>query len=329
MADKILVTGGAGYIGSVLVPDLLNNGYNVTVVDLMMYGKDTLPNHPNLQIIKTDIRDTAIKKVLEDIDVVYHLAGVSNDPGQGIDSKTGMEINYLATEQIFSYCEQLNVKGFIYPSSCSVYGESNEDIINENSKVNPLTNYAKCKVLCEETILKSKKSSLTKIILRPATVYGVSPRQRFDLLINGFVNEAFNKKVIQVKGAQRIRPTLHINDLVSLYTKLLNLPSSIVDGQIFNVAFENRTINQNAQMIADLVSNDVKLNLTEGKDYRSYKVDSNKLTDVLKFKPTSSVLQGAQQLLKQFESNKYTNSFTNSIYHNKLRQPQYLMESIS
>ncbi|MDZ4481523.1 SDR family oxidoreductase [Bacillus cereus] len=319
------MTGGAGYIGSVLVSSLLNKGYKVTVVDLMIYGENTLRSHPNLTILNMDIRDSAIKKVLEDIDVVFHLAGVSNDPGQGIDSKTGLEINYYATERIFSYCEELNIKKFIYPSSCSIYGEASKAVVDENSIPNPLTSYAKCKVLCEKTILKSKKSSLTKVIIRPATVYGISPRQRFDLLVNGFVNEAFNKRVIQVKGPKRIRPTVHINDLVSLYTELLDMPSTLIDGQVFNVAFENRTVRKTAEIIADLIGQDVSLNLLEGNDCRSYQVDSSKLTDIIKFKPKSTILNGAQEIINQFNSNRYTESFTNSLYHNRLRQPLYLV----
>lgn len=324
MVDNILVTGGAGYIGTVLVHKLLNKGYKVNVADLLIYGDENLQEHPNLKVYKIDIRDKDIKRLIEEADVVFHLAGVSNDPGQGLEPKTGRDINYLCTERIVSYCETLNVKRLIYPSSCSVYGKSDLNIVNEQSIVNPLTEYAICKVLSEETILRNSNSSLVRTIIRPATVYGVSPRQRFDLMVNSFVNEAYNLNLIKVKGPNRIRPSIHIDDLVSLYLKLLDTPASIIDKQIFNAAYENYSVMKKAQIIAELVSEKVQIEILDGEDQRTYKVDTSKLTSLIGFRPRWNIVKGSHELLYEFYNGKYADSFTNSKYYNKLRQPQYL-----
>lgn len=324
MVKTVLVTGGAGYTGSVLVLALLAKGYRVKVVDLLIYGGDTLPPHPLLEIYQMDIRDPSIAPLLENVDVVFHLAGVSNDPGEGLEPEVGYQINLHAVEPLVRMCKERGVKKFIYPSSCSVYGQATEEVVTEESAIQPLTAYAECKAKCEEIILSHQSESFCCTILRPATVCGVSPRQRFDLLANGFVNEAYFKRVIHVRGAERVRPGVHILDLVDLYVKLIEIPAHKINGQVFNVAFENKKVVDIAHAIAAVVGDDVQVRIQTGNDRRSYNVDSGKLQRELGFLPRRNTADAVHDLLFAMGRGKFADTFTSTKYHNKYRQPLYL-----
>ncbi|MFD1708571.1 NAD-dependent epimerase/dehydratase family protein [Siminovitchia sediminis] len=324
MGPTILVSGGAGYTGSMLVMALLNKGYRVKVVDLMIYGREILPKHPLLEVYKMDIRDSKLVSLLFDVDVVFHLAGVSNDPGEGLEPEIGYQINVEAVESLVNMCNDMGVKKLFYPSSCSVYGNATEKIVTEESIVHPLTIYAECKARCEEIILKNRSNSLCCTILRPATVCGVSLRQRFDLLVNSIVKEAYFKHEINVSGPYRIRPGVNILDLVDLYLKLIELPAHQINGQIFNVAFENQKIRDIACSIATLVGEDVDINIIKGEDKRSYQVSSKKLQKIIGFHPKKTTKDAVTDLLYAMTKGKFDDALTSSQYYNRKRQPLYL-----
>lgn len=297
----VLITGGVGYIGTVLVNKLLKNDYKVKVIDLMIYDNKLDINNANLKAYKMDIRENNIDNLLKGVDVVIHLASISIDPGYGVSDQTGYEINYEATKNLFEKCKKYKVKRFIYPSSCSVYGISEEDNITEDSKINPLTNYAKCKVLCEDYLLNNSTSEMTTIILRPATVYGFSPRQRFDLLINKMVCEGFVEGRIRVSNGECIRPNIYIEELVNVYLELISVPSKLVHKEIFNVAQNNKKVFDIANEVKNLIGKSVELIIKDDKcDDRSYFVNSNKIENIIRFEPQNFTL-GIENLLKKIK----------------------------
>ena len=192
---KILITGGSGYVGSALTPHLLAEGYNVTVFDLMIYGDDVIKNHENLTVIKGDIRNLdLLKTVIPGNDVVIHLACISNDPSFDLNPKLGKSINLEAFEPLVQISKDNSIKRFIYASSSSVYGLKNEKNVHEKMKLEPLTDYSKFKADCEKILQKYNSSNFTTTIVRPATVCGYAPRQRFDLIVNILTNLAYHKK---------------------------------------------------------------------------------------------------------------------------------------
>ena len=189
---KIFITGGAGYVGSALTPHLLAKGYKVTVFDLMIYGDDLIKNHENLTLIKGDIRDLELlKKVIPGNDVVIHLACISNDPSFELNPKLGKSINLDAFEPLVQISKENSIKRFIYASSSSVYGLKDEKNVHEKMKLEPLTDYSKFKVDCENILQKYNSSNFTTTIIRPATVCGYAPRQRLDVIVNILTNLAW------------------------------------------------------------------------------------------------------------------------------------------
>src|SRR3989338_7420146 len=222
---SVLVTGGAGYVGSVLVPKLLKNGYQVKVVDLYIYGEavlDQVKDHPNLKQIKGDIRDKALlAKELIGVDAVIHLACISNDPSYELNPDLGKSINYDAMVNLVDISKKAGIKRFIYASSSSVYGIKEEENVTEDLPLEPLTDYSKYKALGEEYLLKQRDPDFVVLILRPATVCGYSPRLRLDLSVNILTNHAVNKSKITVFGGEQKRPNIHIDDITDLYVKTL------------------------------------------------------------------------------------------------------------
>lgn len=321
----ILVTGGAGYIGSMLVQRLLLEGYKVRVIDLFMYGK-TLQEHPNLSVIKMDIRNPEVFDLLDDSYVVFHFAGVSNDPGYGLSRETGRQINLDLFEPLLKESKRRGVERFIFPSSCSVYGNTSDQIVTELTPVQPLTEYAYCKVKCEEMIYQYADDTFCCPIVRPATVCGVSNRQRFDLLVNSFVNEAYFRKKIEIKDSKRIRPSIHIQDLISCYLTLLEAKPEKINRQVYNLAFENRTVLETAELVKKTLDNKVSIEMlfSPGWDKRSYAVSSQKWITSMNFKLAHTVADAVNELRDALNQQRFKDTFTNSLYHNRLRQPQFL-----
>lgn len=332
---NILITGGMGYIGSQLVYELLKDERNfIYIVDLMIY-KNKLPlNKNNLKVIKDDIRGESCRNILKQgIDIVYHFAGVSNDPGNGITPEEGMDINYNATINLYKDCLKFGVKRFIYPSSCSVYGRQNIDegdtaiYLNENSNVNPITNYAIAKRKVENYILQNNlNTNMCVTIVRPATVYGWSYRQRFDLIVNKSIAEIYYKKSVTVSDKRNIRPTIHIKDLIDLYILLSIVEIKKINNEIFNLAYDNLSIENICEKIFEELDINVKIHEKKEKESRSYYVTSEKVEKVLGFKRRFSLEHGIREMKQSLLNCEFDDIDINRNYFNRLCQPIYFAE---
>ncbi|MCS6815575.1 MAG: NAD-dependent epimerase/dehydratase, partial [Cyanobacteria bacterium] len=249
--QQVLVTGGAGYVGAVLVPKLLKAGYRVKVIDLYIYGEhvlDAVKDHPGLEQIKGDIRDRALlEKIMPGCDAVIHLACISNDPSFELNPDLGKSINYDAFFNLVDVAKASGVKRFIYASSSSVYGIKETENVTEDLELQPLTDYSKYKALCEDVLLSKREPGFVTLILRPATVCGYSPRLRLDLTVNILTNHAVNNGKITVFGGTQKRPNIHIEDMTDLYVKCLAYPDEAIDGKIFNAGYENHTVMEIAE----------------------------------------------------------------------------------
>ncbi len=318
---NILVTGGAGYVGSVLVPQMIRVGYNVTVLDLYLYGEDVLSEvkgNSNLKEIKGDIRDQSVlKKALEGQDAVIHLACISNDPSYELNPDLGKSINYDAFVRLVPMAKEAGVKRFIYASSSSVYGIKEEENVTENLPLQPLTDYSKFKALCEEELLKYKSDDFCVLILRPATVCGYAPRLRLDLTVNILTNHAVQNKKIKVFGGNQRRPNIHIKDICDLYIKSLNYPSDKINGKIFNAGYENHKVTEIADMVRNIIDPEgILIETTPTDDNRSYHISSGKIKEELGFEPTHTIEDAIQDLKLAFDSGKILNSMTEKRYYN-------------
>jgi len=314
---KIFITGGAGYIGSKLVPKLLESGYEVTVLDLMIYGENVLDNHKKLKKIKGDIRNkNLLEKIIPGHDAVLHLACISNDPSFELNPSLGKSINYDAFEPLVKVSVESKVNRFIYASSSSVYGIKKEKMVNETMSLEPLTDYSKFKADCEKILLKYQSDNFITTIIRPATVCGYAPRQRFDLVVNILTNLAYNKREIKVFGGKQLRPNIHISDMVNAYLMVLEAPKNLISGEIFNVGYDNQSVDVIAQTVKKVVGSDVKIVNVQSNDDRSYHISSSKVETVLNFKPNFTVEDAVIDLTKAFEKKLLPNSLDDEKYFN-------------
>ncbi len=316
----VLVTGGAGYVGSVLVPKLLDAGYRVKVLDLYIYGDDVLSAvkiNSKLEEIKGDMRDTALlKKILPGCDAVIHLACISNDPSFELDPSLGKSINYDCFPDLVKISKQSGVKRFVYASSSSVYGVKDEPNVNETLSLEPLTDYSKYKALCEEILLKERSPGFTTLIIRPATVCGYSPRLRLDLTVNILTNHAVNNKKIKVLGGNQMRPNIHIEDMAELYIKTLEWPSEKIDGKIYNAGYDNHKVMEIAQMVREAVGEDVTIYTEPTDDNRSYHISSEKIKRELGFAPKRTISDAIRDLLSAFKAGLIPDSMNAPRYYN-------------
>jgi nucleoside-diphosphate-sugar epimerase len=319
----ILVTGGAGYVGCVLVPKLLAAGYRVVVYDLMLFGSKGLPTHPNLRVIKGDLRDTAsYRAVAQEANGVIHLACISNDPSFELDPELSKSINYDCFEPMVLASKQAGVRRFIYASTSSVYGVSDDPNVTEEHPLVPLTDYNKYKGLCEPILLRHQSQDFTTVILRPATVCGYSPRTRLDLSVNILTNHAVNRGVITVFGGAQKRPNIHIEDIAELYQLMLELPDQLIAGQIFNAAYQNHTILELAQIVRKVVEEEmpekgpIQIQTTPSNDLRSYHVSSRKIAEKIGYVPKRSIEDAVRDLCSAFKAGKLQNSFDDEQYFN-------------
>lgn len=287
--NTVLVTGGAGYVGAVLVPKLLNKGYRVKVLDLYIYGEhvlDAVKDYPNLQQIKGDIRDRKLlDRIIPGCDAVIHLACISNDPSFELDPQLGKSINYDAFLGLVNVSKESGVHRFIFASSSSVYGIKEEQNVTEDLPLQPLTDYSKYKALCEEVLLRERGPGFVTLILRPATVCGYSPRLRLDLTVNILTNHAVSNRLIKVFGGQQMRPNIHIKDMAALYVQALEWPGEKIDGCIFNAGYENLRVAEIAKMVREVVGPEVQIVTTPTDDNRSYHISSEKIRRELGFVP--------------------------------------------
>lgn len=320
---KVLVTGGAGYVGCVLVPKLLDAGYEVIVYDLMLFGSDGLPAHPNLRVVKGDIRDTeSFKQELEGVDSVIHLACISNDTRFELDPDLGKSINYDCFEPMVVASKAAGVRRFIYASTSSVYGVSDAPEVTEEHPLVPLTDYNKFKGLCEPILLRYQSPDFTTVIIRPATVCGYSPRMRFDLTVNILTNHAVNKGKITVFGGKQQRPNIHVDDIAELYVKLLELPDEMIAGETFNAGYQNHTVSELAEMVRKVVEEEIperapiQIETTASDDPRSYHVSSRKIAEKLGYVPKRSVEDAVRDLCRAFKAGKLPGSLEDDRYIN-------------
>ena len=315
--NKIFITGGAGYVGAVLVPNLLDNGYVVTVLDLMIYGENVLPSHPNLNAVKGDIRDQALlQKLLPGHDAVIHLACISNDPSFELNPDLGKSINLDAFQPLVEISKSCSVKRFIYASSSSVYGIKDEPNVHEEMVLEPLTDYSQFKADCEKILAEYQSDDFTTVTIRPATVCGYSPRQRLDVVVNILTNLAYHKREISVFGGDQLRPNIHIADMVEAYLVLLKAPKEKIAGKIFNAGYENQPVTQLAETVQSVVGQDVKLVTTPSDDNRSYHISSQKIRAELGFEATHTIREAVEDLCAAFDNNLLSDSLENEMYYN-------------
>ncbi len=322
----ILVTGGAGYVGAVLTPLLLEAGYNVRVLDLFIYGEhvlDGVKNHPGLTLIKGDIRDQALlRRSLPGTDAVIHLACISNDPSYELDPTLARTINYDAFMPLVDIAKDSGVRRFIYASSSSVYGIKDEPNVTEDLPLQPLTDYSKFKALCEEELDKRRSPDFTTFTLRPATVCGYSPRLRLDLSVNILTNHAINKRKITVFGGAQLRPNFHVRDCAELYVKLLSYPDAQISGKVYNAGYQNLSLNEIADTVRRVVDPSIPIETTPSNDNRSYHISSEKIARELGYKPRHTIEDAVRDLHAAFTAGKVNDPLNNTAYYNIKRMQE-------
>lgn len=317
---KVLVTGGAGYVGSVLVPKLLAKGHHVKVIDLYIYGDDVLDNvnhDPHLIQVKGDIRNRALlENELQGYDTVIHLACISNDPSYELDPDLGKSINYDAFLDLVDVSKKVGIKNFIYASSSSVYGIKEEPEVTEDLSLEPLTDYSKFKAKCENVLLKAASDEFIVTVIRPSTICGYSPRLRLDLTVNILTNHAVNKGEITVFGGEQKRPNIHIQDITDLYVYLLELPDEMIHKKIYNAGYENYKVKEIAQMVKKNIDPDLPVKTILTDDNRSYHVSSKKINQELGFIPKHTIEEAILDLKDAFQDGRISDPLNNIRYYN-------------
>jgi len=322
---KILCTGACGYVGSYLVPQLLGEGHQVVGYDTQWFG-DGYWSHTNdsATLVKGDIRDIpAFTKAVEGCEAVIHLACISNDTCCQLDEALSTDINYDAFEPLVVAAKKAGVRRFIYCSSSSVYGISEAADVTEDHPLIPLTLYNRYKGMCEPLLFKHQSEDFTCVIIRPATVCGYAPRQRFDLTVNVMTKDAILKNKITVFGGEQKRPNLHMKDMCDVYKLLLTAPAKKIAGQIFNVGAQNMKVKEIARLIQEVVQAEmgkmVEI-ITQGStDNRSYHINSDKIYNVLGFRPKHTVEDAIRDICVRFQDGYWRDAATNPIYTNILQ----------
>lgn len=296
------MTGGAGYVGTVLSKALVEDGYYVRVLDNFMFG-DHLNGIVNLEKIKGDIRDKeVIHNSLKDIDYVIHLAAISNDPCSELDHKITKQINYDASKYLIDKSKEMGVTRFIYASSSSVYGIKKESEVTEDLNLEPITLYSELKGKVEEYLFTKDTDEFIVAAVRSATVCGYSPRMRLDTILNIFINCAYNEGEIFIEGGDQKRPLIHIKDIVRFYSELLEYDSSKINGEVFNVSYDNYKIKIVAELVKNLTG--CEINYKDITDPRSYSLSTKKVKSTLKFQPNYTIEDAAKELLQCFKEGK-------------------------
>ncbi|HEY8129299.1 MAG TPA: SDR family oxidoreductase [Hyphomicrobium sp.] len=324
MIKNVFVTGGAGYIGSLLTPQLLANGYRVTVYDILYFGDFFLPkDNPNLTVVKGDIRDTRkLAAAMKGHDAVINLACISNDASFELDERLSTSVNLDAFEPMVIAAKAAGVRRFIYASSSSVYGVSDAPDVTEDHPLVPITLYNRYKGMCEPQLLAHTDRDFVGVVFRPATVCGYAPRLRLDLSVNILTNHAVTNNKITVFGGSQLRPNLHIQDYIDLCLLLLTAPDASVANQILNCGDQNMTIRNLADLVKRVVEQEfpekatIAIVTTPSNDNRSYHINSDKIRKVLGFAPKYSIEDAVRGLCHAFRAGLIKDSMTNDWYYN-------------
>jgi len=313
---NILVIGGGGYVGTHLTDLLIKNNYLVTVFDLFIYG-NFLIKHNNLTVIKGDVRNiNLLKNIVKNFDCIIHLACISNDPSFDLNPDLGRSINYDSFEDLVKISKDNGIKRFIYASSSSVYGVKLENDVDEKFSLEPLTDYSKYKALCEEVLLKYNNKNFTCCIVRPATVCGYSRRQRLDLIVNILTNLAFNTGSISIYGGSQLRPNINIKDMSNAYVFLLNQPEELISGEVFNIGFENYSVDTLSSLVVKNIKKKIYINRLKSEDNRSYQISSKKIQIKLGFKTNHTIEDAIIELIDIFEKKLLIDPLNNEIFYN-------------
>ncbi|MBL6959266.1 MAG: NAD-dependent epimerase/dehydratase [Rhodospirillales bacterium] len=316
----VLVTGGAGYVGAVLVPKLLQAGHRVTVLDLYLYGDDVLDSvkdDPGLRQVKGDLRDPdTVADALTGCDTVIHLACISNDPSFELDPVLGKAINLDAFRPLVRAAKKAGVNRFIYASSSSVYGVKDVPDVTEDLLLEPLTDYSRFKVDCERILEEERREGFVTLTIRPATVCGYSPRLRLDLTVNILTNHAINNNRITVFGGDQLRPNIHIEDMTDLYVHCLEYADERIDGKIFNAGYQNKSVMGIAELVRSVIGENVDITVTPTDDNRSYMVSSEKIGTELGFVPSRTIEDAVDDLKVAFEAGAVSDPMDNIRYYN-------------
>lgn len=317
LTKKILVVGGAGYVGSRLVPALIEAGWFVVVYDLFLYGPTSLPGRDQLRLIQGDIRDiTKLKSTIDQFkfDSIIHLACISNDPSFELNPILGKSINLDCFEPLLELVVEAGVERFIYASSSSVYGVKTELNVTEEADPEPITDYSKFKLECEHRLEKYAGFGLNYTIVRPATVCGYAARQRLDVVVNILTTHAWCNQTIKVLGGDQLRPNIHIDDMCRAYIAILSAPLNLVNRQKFNVGFENISVLEIAALVQKQIEADIVVEQSD--DPRSYHINSEKFMNALKFEPKYSVEKAISGLIQALDRGFLIDPLTNEMYYN-------------
>lgn len=321
--NKILIVGGAGYLGSVLSRKLLEKEYTVRVLDNLMYGDHgikKLYNHPRFEFIKGDMRNIeTLVEAVNDMDVVIHLAAIVGDPASAIKPKETIEINYLATKTLAEVCKYSQINRFIFASTCSVYGASPtpETKIDETSELNPVSLYAEMKLKSENALLEIADENFKPTILRMSTLYGLSPRMRFDLVVNILSIKALTENKFTIFGGNQWRPLLHVKDAADAYITCLEQPLNKSGEEIFNVGSnkENHKIIDVGKIVKEVIPH-AEMKIDEKNiDKRDYNVSFDKINKILGYNTRFSIKEGIKEIKKSFEENLFED-YPNKVYSN-------------
>jgi nucleoside-diphosphate-sugar epimerase len=327
--SKILVTGGFGYVGSRLVPHLLELGHHVRVLDLMLYteaGLKALEKNPafpqwkgRFECIQGDIRNPdEVQRALSGMTTVIHLAAISNDPTGEIDDTLTRQVNFDAVGLLVSLARSSGVKRFINASSSSVFGIKNDANVVESLEPEPLTSYSRYKMLSEWVVASASSPDFCTVNIRPATICGYSPRQRFDLTVNKLTADALAKRVITVHGGEQRRPNVGMSDMINLYGLLVDTDAALINGRTFNFGFENHKVIEIAKIVqGELADLNVEIKVTETLDKRDYHISSKKLLEVLHYQPVSSIRQEVANLRKALSSGEFADIDAPEYYNMK------------
>ena len=328
MTDKnILITGGAGYVGSIITRKLLEKGYNVRMLEKFTFGLDSIKdiiNHPNLEIIIGNLLEKEdVDKSLEgDLDSIIHLAAIVGDPACAVRADLAVETNFVGTMRMARQAKEKGIKNFVFASTCSVYGASPTEILTETSQLNPVSLYAETKIDAENGLLGLASTDFKPILLRFGTLYGLSPRMRFDLVVNSLTRKLFQEDKCIIFGGDQWRPFIHVHDLGTVLEKVVAAIEIKDMDTVYNVGStaENYQMNDVGKLFEEAFPNKTIEYITEVRDKRSYHVDFSKLENELEFKNEKTVRDGIIEIKQGLESGLFKNPMDIKYYNYQPRR---------